>query len=120
MIRELDTSRLRLLEREAYARDFSQRLPETWIELHVNADRFHAAQVVLKVDAQAVPPRPPHWRLLLLLNMRDGRVAVSLLDVMPESFLDCSREVLGEQERQLEDAMDQAPSVAEWEAALDT
>jgi hypothetical protein len=118
VIRELDTPALVLMEGEARDQNFSQRLQVEWVRRHVAEGGTHIAQVALEVAAQKLPPRSPHWRLLVLLSMRDGRLALSLLDCVPESFLENSRAVPDDTKQDVKDALSGAMSLADWERSL--
>jgi hypothetical protein len=51
--------------------------------------------------------------------MRDGRRALSLLDVLPQSFLRNSRSISADQSRHIEVEIGKAVSIAEWEHGAD-
>ena len=115
IFRELSTDNLVDLEVEASTRHFSQRLSEDWIRSNVDTQGGHIAVVALEVDAQDEPPRPRHWRLLMLLRMRDGLLAQSLLDVMPESFLAIPATLSSAQVAEVGSLTKSTMTVADWE-----
>ncbi|WP_058047495.1 hypothetical protein [Streptomyces roseifaciens] len=85
-IRAVSTERLLLLEEEAAALGFSQRLPVEWVREHAAASATHHLFPLFVHELRHRPEVSPQWRCHLLLTVVTGEEIVSLLDVRPESF----------------------------------
>ncbi|QLE72809.1 hypothetical protein FGW37_15515 [Streptomyces rectiverticillatus] len=87
-IRAVNTERLLLLEEEAAALGFSQRLPVEWVREHAAPSATHHLFPVFVHELRHRPEVSPQWRCELLLTVVTGEEVLSLLDVLPESFRD--------------------------------
>jgi hypothetical protein len=80
------TPGLLALEQEAADNDLSQRMPVGVLAEHLDPNGWHYLRPALVHALSQRPDVSPHWRCEVLLAMADGQTALSLLDVLPQTF----------------------------------
>lgn len=85
-VKAIDTAELIRLDAEAIAYGFNRNHGAGWLADYAALEAVHYLRPVFVHRAERRPEFFPHWRCTLLLTMRDGQEAFSLLDVWPASF----------------------------------
>ncbi|WP_171164740.1 hypothetical protein [Streptomyces sp. I05A-00742] len=113
-VRAVDTGRLLLLEQEAAAYDFSQRLAVDWLRKHIAAEATHCLCPAFEHRLAHRPEVSPQWRCRLLLTVRTGEQILSLLDVLPATFEGLPENLDAAAKTDVVRRMDRVPSVRKW------
>jgi hypothetical protein len=81
VVKLVDTPTLLTLEHQADDLGFSQRLHPEWLERHIDPVGLHYLCPALWHDLGHRPDVSPQLRCQVLITMRNGRPALSLLDL---------------------------------------
>jgi hypothetical protein len=113
-VKVIDKASLLALEETALECGLSQRLAPAWIAEHA-AEGHHYLWPELWHELSHRPALPRQLRCLLLLQLRSGEQAKSLLDVLPDDFAMLPKLTSREEAMRVADLIDSVQSVAEWE-----
>ncbi|MGW1726527.1 hypothetical protein ACWCQK_26800 [Streptomyces sp. NPDC002306] len=113
-VKVIDSASLFRLEERAWHLGLSQRLDPAWVRATAAADGIHYLRPALWHSLSHRPDVPRHLRCELLITLRVGDRALSLLDVLPDDFTPLSRVTSREEGIQVRQLLDRAPSVREW------
>jgi hypothetical protein len=113
-VKVIDSASLVRLEEQADDLGLSQRLDPAWVRANAVPDGTHYLWPALWHSLSHRPDVPRHVRCELLITLRAGDRALSLLDVIPDSFTPLPRVTSREEGMQVRRLLDRAPSVREW------
>ncbi|MEU7909341.1 hypothetical protein [Actinoplanes sp. NPDC049118] len=85
-VKTVDAVTLVALDDEARCRGFNRQHGPDWLTANVDMSAQHYLYPFMVHRASHRPEFSPHWRCMLLLRMRDGQDAFSLLDIWPATF----------------------------------
>ena len=110
---QVTTPELLALEQEAADIDLSQRVPVGDLAKHLDPNGRHYLRPALAHTLSHRPDVSPQWRCEVLLAMVDGNTALSLLDVLPQTFISTGSPV-AEGEADVHAALASSPSIRDW------
>ena len=110
---QVTTPELLALEQDAADNGLSQRIPVGDLAEHLDPNGRHCLRPALVHTLRHRPDVSPQWRCEVLLAMADGTTALSLLDVLPQTFTSTGRPV-SEGETDTHAALASSPSIRDW------
>jgi len=110
---QVTTPELLTLEQEALDNGLSQRIPVADLAEHLDPNGRHYLRPALVHTLNHRPDVSPQWRCEVLLAMADGNTALSLLDVLPQTFISTGSPV-AEGETGVHAALASSPSIRDW------
>ncbi|MER5971145.1 hypothetical protein ABT112_15650 [Streptomyces sp. NPDC002055] len=114
-LKVVDTASLLALEKEAQALGLSQGLKPEWVAAHAAPAGVHYLCPAIRHSLRHRPELPQHLRCELLIQLRSGERAMSLLDVLPDTFAPLPRAGTREEAERFVRLWESASSVREGE-----
>jgi hypothetical protein len=110
---QVTTTELLALEQAALDTDLSQRISVRDLAEHLDPNGRHYLRPALVHTLSHRPDVSPQWRCEVLLAMADGKTALSLLDVLPQTFASTGSRV-ADGESGVDAPLASSPSVRNW------
>ncbi|MET9484811.1 hypothetical protein [Streptomyces sp. NPDC006638] len=110
----VDSALLLRLEERACDLGLSQRLDPVWVQANTAPDGTHYLWPTLWHSLSHRPDVPRQLRCELLITLRAGDRVRSLLDVLPDDFTPLPKVTSREEDIQVSQLFNRAPSVREW------